>query len=90
MLCTNKDNSARAYVAQVAAAPEPSTGIIETRRQKLTAVHTVASPDPTPPPAPIAPSNRVYNWSVGVGLAILIALLAAVLWNAGINVEVLP
>ena len=90
MLCTNKDTTAHAFDAQVVAAPERSTPGIGAPRQRLTVVPNITAPAPLVPPPPIEQSNRIFNWSIGVGLAILVALLTAVLLNAGINVEVLP
>jgi hypothetical protein len=46
-------------------------------------------------PAPVARaapdrSHHVFAWSIGIGLALLVACLAAVLVIAGLSVEVLP
>jgi hypothetical protein len=74
----------------MAATPERSPGGIEAPRSRLTAVRD------SPVPAPLVAhdsadrSNRFFNRLVGVGLAVLVVLLAALMLNAGINVEVLP
>jgi hypothetical protein len=36
------------------------------------------------------PSHRLFAWSVALGLALLVAWLAAVLASAGLSVEVVP
>jgi hypothetical protein len=56
----------------------------------LAAVQDSAGPAPVVTHESPERSNRVFNWLVGAGLVILVALLAAVMLNAGINVEVLP
>lgn len=74
----------------MAAIPERGPGGVEAPRPQLTAVQ--GSPGPAPQVAhEVADrSNRVFNRLVGAGLAILVVLLAAVMFKAGINVEVLP
>ncbi len=90
MLCTNRDNTARTYDAQAAAATERGPGGIEAPRHRLKAVQDSAGPAPSVTHKTPERSNRVFNWLVVAGLVVLIALLAAVMLNAAINVEVLP
>lgn len=88
MHCTNQDNTARAYGPCMAATPERGPGGTEARRRQLTAVQPPAVPAPLAARESADRSNRVFNRLVGAGLAILVVFLAAVLLNAGINVEV--
>lgn len=90
MRCTSQDNTARAFDPQVAARPDRSPGGHEVSRRQLTAVQAPPGPTPLVARESTDRSNRVFNRLVGLGLSILVLLLAAVLLYAGINVEVLP
>lgn len=90
MRCTDQDNVARSYDPQMAATPEHGPGGIEVSRpHHLTAVQDSPAPAPRVARESADRSDRVFNRLVGAGLAILVLLLAAVMLNAGINVEVL-
>ena len=56
----------------------------------MMAVRDFADPAPQTTRAPGERSNRVFNWSIGAGLVVLVVLLAAVMVNAGMNIEILP
>lgn len=89
MPCTNQDAAARAYDPPMATTAERRPGGTEAPHPRLTAVQD------SPVQAPLVArefagrSNRVFNRLVAVGLTILVVLLAAVMLNAGVNVEVL-
>lgn len=90
MPCTHQDNTARSYDPRRANTPERSPGEIEAPRPQLTAVQDPVVPAPSFAHEAADRSNRVFNRLVGAGLLLLVALLAAMLFNAGINIEVLP
>lgn len=89
MRCTDQDNVARSYDPQMAATPKHSPGGMEASRPHLTAVQDSPAAAPLVARESADRSDRVFNRLVGAGLAILVLLLAAVMLNAGINVEVL-
>lgn len=89
MSCTQIDNRARACDEHVVQAPiHPAD--TETPRSNPTAVQDSTDPTPMVNHASREQSNRILNWPVGAGLAILIVVLAAVMLHAASNVEVLP
>lgn len=90
MPCSSQDSTARTYDPPMAAAPERSPGRIEAPRPQLTAVRDSAVPTPLAAQESADRSNRLFSRLVVAGLAVLVLLLAAVMLNAGINVEVLP
>jgi hypothetical protein len=91
---TQLDNAARANAAQPDVELEAAHGSSEVPTPKLLVVQStdsVRSVDQTPLDRPdAAQTNQVFAWGVGAGLVILILLLAVIMFNAGINVEVLP
>lgn len=91
---TQLDNAARVNAAQPAVELEAAPGSGEVPPPRLSVVQatdSVRSVDHTPLERPhAARTNQVFAWGVGAGLVILILLLAVIMFNAGINVEVLP
>lgn len=86
----NQYNTARAYDPHMAVTSERSSAGMEAPRPQLTAVQDSPAPAPSVAQESADRSNRVFNRLIGVGLAVLVLLLAAVMLNAGTNVEVLP
>ena len=82
--------AARAYDAQEATAAQPDPEDKQAPHAPLAVADDPAGPDPIVPNATFRPSNQLFGWLVGAGLALLVVLLAAVLFHAGVNVEVLP
>ena len=83
-------NTARVYDADENTVSELDAAAHQALHQQLSAVEEQPIPDPIIARTNVQPSNRMFVWMVGGGLVMLIALLAAVLFNAGVNVQVLP
>ena len=73
--------------------PVSSRGTAQTRRESRAAAAGNEDCGPRAPPSARRgpdPSHRLFAWSVALGLALLVAWLAAVLASAGLSVEVVP
>lgn len=95
MHSSEQDNTARVREAPAVVANEESNAASEASPPKLSAVPSTLNPvrrvaDAAAARPDPARSNRVFGWCVGAGLLLLVALLAVVMFNAGVNVEVLP
>lgn len=81
-------NTARVFDADEAIVSELDAGARQAPHEHLSIVEEAA--EPIVARTNVRTSDRMLGWTVGGGLALLTALLAAVLFSAGINVEVLP
>lgn len=94
MHCSHQGNTARASAAEDVV-HATTDGTHESSPPKLSVVHDSVDSvrlvaDAASVRTDAERSNRFFGWCVAVGLVVLVALLAVVMFNAGRNVEVLP